>query len=154
MNGPTHLAGGLAAATAVSLYFAVDPVTGLAGAVIGAGAALIPDWFNIAFPGINLAGFEGHRGVSHWLLTAIGLAYLFAGRVPGLWQYFLAGYCSHLLFDMLTERGIPLLGPLPHQIRLAPFRNGGRVDHLLGAISLLASIAMTAAWMIGLVKVS
>src|SRR3972149_2625903 len=112
MNGPTHVAGGLAAATAVSLYFAVDPVTGLIGAAIGAGAALVPDWFNIAFPGINLAGFAGHRGVSHWLLTAIGLTYLIAGRVPGLWQYFLAGYCSHLLFDMLTERGVPVLGPL------------------------------------------
>jgi inner membrane protein len=154
MNGPTHVAGGLAAATAVSLVFSVDLKTGLIGVAVGGVTALIPDWFNIAFPGINLAGFEGHRGVSHWLLTALGIAYLFAGRWPGLWQYCLAGYCSHLFLDMLTERGIPLLGPLPMQFRFAPFRNGGAVDHIIGALSLLASISMLVIWIVGLVRVA
>jgi len=62
-----------------------------------------------------LAG--GHRGATHMLLIAAALTVgmYFLGEAIGfvaLWLWFMAGYLSHLLLDMLTPSGLELLWPL------------------------------------------
>ncbi len=86
-----------------------------------------------------LAG--GHRGATHWLLTAAilsaGVSYL--GGLSGyswLWIWFAAGYLSHLGLDMLTPSGLEVLRPLTSSsIHLLPgfmrIRTGGGADVLL-----------------------
>ena len=60
----------------------------------------------------------GHRGFTHSLLAVFGLLTLFYLKVPESWivpadaiQGMVLGYLSHILADMLTPAGVPLLWP-------------------------------------------
>lgn len=134
MRGSTHLAGGLLAGVIVGL----SP----AGIVLSGVAALYPDWFQVAVPGLRVKGATGHRGFSHWLITAL----LTTALVWLVWRdfaaYALAGYASHLALDMLTERGAPVLWPLPWQISLLPLHEGGAFDRWLGAALVVIAVAI------------
>lgn len=78
----------------------------------------------------------GHRGFTHTLLAALIFTYLLFLLVvlfpDGLRGYLLpffmglsVGYLSHLLLDMLTVQGIPLLFPFTSKnIRVARLRSG------------------------------
>jgi len=78
----------------------------------------------------------GHRGFTHTLLAQLLLVlslFMLSGVVPrGITGYYLpfafgliVGYASHLLLDMLTVSGIPLLYPfITRPIRLARFKTG------------------------------
>ena len=139
MKKTTHSMIGLATGAALATYFnqplpagdlltAIEntlPVFGMI-ALTGWGA-LMPDW------DIKL-GLK-HRGPTHTLIALGLLALLCYVIAPREWWFYLpAGYASHLLADMLTISGIPLFAPLIHvNVRLAPLRTGGIVDHLLGA---------------------
>ncbi|UNH31969.1 metal-dependent hydrolase [Moellerella wisconsensis] len=71
----------------------------------------------------------GHRGFTHSFI-AWGLLILFCYTgIPAEWvlpndllQAFLLGYFSHLIADMLTPAGVPLLWPLPRRFRLPILR--------------------------------
>lgn len=125
MRGSTHLAGGLLAGVVVGL----SP----AGIVLSGVAALYPDWFQVAVPGLRIKGATGHRGFSHWLITALVMTALVWLAWRDMAPYVLMGYISHLALDMLTERGAPVLWPLPFQISLLPIHEGGAFDKWLGA---------------------
>lgn len=71
-------------------------------------------------------GVETHRsrvrppGFTHSLLAVFGLLTLFYLKVPESWivpadaiQGMVLGYLSHILADMLTPAGVPLLWPQP-----------------------------------------
>jgi inner membrane protein len=69
----------------------------------------------------------GHRGATHSLLALAGLVAL--GDLPFLpwaWAHLGLllgwGYASHLLADMLTKSGVPLLWPLDWRIGFPPLR--------------------------------
>ena len=59
-----------------------------------------------------------HRGITHWLITAIILTVVLSvicrsqGWWDVVWQTFGVGYLSHLLADVCTEAGVRLLVPI------------------------------------------
>lgn len=81
----------------------------------------------------------GHRGFFHWLslpLCLIILAYL-SSSTPLFW--FAWGYLWHLLADLITPMGIPLLAPLnfnKYSLRLC--KTGSLLEKLIFLLLLLA----------------
>ncbi len=82
----------------------------------------------------------GHRGFTHSLLAVFGALTLFYLKVPDSWivpadalQGLVLGYPSHILADMLTPAGVPLLWPCRWRFRLpilAP-RKGNQLERAL-----------------------
>ncbi|CAM8357672.1 Metal-dependent hydrolase [Klebsiella quasipneumoniae subsp. quasipneumoniae] len=82
----------------------------------------------------------GHRGFTHSLLAVFGALTLFYLKVPDSWivpadalQGLVLGYLSHILADMLTPAGVPLLWPCRWRFRLpilAP-RKGNQLERAL-----------------------
>jgi len=142
MRGVTHLAGGLFSASLVCLWSNTSDVQHMAaGLAVSGVAALVPDWVNVAIPGIRIKGMMGHRGFTHWaLMMAITSASVFAFQ-PGLALFWMVGYASHLVLDMLTKRGAPALWPLPTQISLMNIAEGSWLDTSYG-IMLFVMTAM------------
>ncbi len=96
-------------------------------------AALLPD-LDIKLP------FIKHRGVTHSLF-ALGLVSLGARYVsPLVLPYVALGYGSHLLLDLLTVWGIPVLWPVKRRFRVLKISTGGRIDELIGIVSLSAGV--------------
>ena len=67
----------------------------------------------------------GHRGFTHSLLAVFLALTLFALKVPDSWilptdalQGMVVGYLSHIVADMLTPAGVPLLWPCRWRFRL------------------------------------
>ncbi|SFU66106.1 metal-dependent hydrolase [Xenorhabdus koppenhoeferi] len=71
------------------------------------------------FISIPIAKLCGHRGFTHSLLALMVGMTLFQTEIPSNWPIptdfihaMVVGYISHLIADMLTPAGIPLLWPL------------------------------------------
>ena len=87
-----------------------------------------------------IARLCGHRGFTHSLLAVFGALTLFYLKVPDSWivpadalQGMVLGYLSHILADMLTPAGVPLLWPCRWRFRLpilAP-RKGNQLERVL-----------------------
>ena len=107
----------LAAAAAGAALPEVDKPDSVVGRVIRPISAWIHERF-------------GHRGPTHSLL---GLALAAAAAAPlavfarTVWIAFVAGYASHLLLDMATLEGVPLLWPRPVR-HVVPGRDDLRID--------------------------
>lgn len=132
MTGKTHLIGGIASLSLLLLWPAPialnDWGMAIAGAVVG---SLLPDLdapvsqlsrFQaagvrpFALPALVLSHFLTHRGFSHsllgWLLASLIVALPLGVFVsPWLGTGLALGYGSHLLLDMMTKSGVPLLWP-------------------------------------------
>ena len=88
----------------------------------------------------DIARAFGHRGFTHSLLAVFGLLTLFYLKVPESWivpgdaiQGMVLGYLSHILADMLTPAGVPLLWPCRWRFRfpiLAP-QKGNQLERVL-----------------------
>jgi len=85
--------------------------------VVGAICSVVPDADVIGFRlGVGYGDFWGHRGFTHSVLFAAGLAFLAAGFVVAmssaningrmLWLYFFVATASHGLLDALTDGGL------------------------------------------------
>jgi inner membrane protein len=129
---------GLAAGLAVSQIQGLTDPKQIAVSVAVAGiAALVPDWLQVNIPGINktVKGLAGHRGFSHWLLTAWLVYQAVAMVQPGglcpPWSV-LAGWTSHILLDALNNPGVPAFWPLPLRLHIANTKTGGAFDCILG----------------------
>ncbi|MEX0446163.1 metal-dependent hydrolase [Xenorhabdus sp. SGI246] len=77
------------------------------------------------FISIPIARLCGHRGFTHSLLALVVGIILFQTKMPADWpiptDFFhamIVGYISHLIADMLTPAGIPLLWPLKMRFRI------------------------------------
>lgn len=141
MKGATHLAGGLLAGA-----LAGNNPAGLAAAVI---AALVPDWIELNVPGLNVLvkGANGHRGLSHWLLTALVVWGLVRLTSPEMAIYALAGWLSHIALDTLSN-GVPALWPWSKRITLARIKTGSELDTWVGAALLvLAGVILLQKWL-------
>lgn len=139
MHGPTHLAGGLLAGAIVaqvSGQSAPDHV--MAGLAVAGLAGLVPDWIQVNLPGANsvVRGVVGHRGISHWAITALVVAAI--AHVAGFEysQYVLWGWLSHVALDLLSG-GMAVLWPLPGRVELAHVKTGGQLDKVAGACCLV-----------------
>ncbi|MEK9201137.1 MAG: metal-dependent hydrolase, partial [Patescibacteria group bacterium] len=148
MTGRTH---DLVAFTGMIMVLAYLPVTdmSLATAVVGFGANMLgglgPDldeatadiWDKLR--GGSLISriisplLGGHRLISHsilgmwligiglkWLLAKIGAVLIVDMNI--VWWAFMIGYASHLISDMLTKEGVPLLFPIPIKFGFPPFK--------------------------------
>lgn len=82
----------------------------------------------------------GHRGFTHSLLAVIGGVALLQLKLPQEWvlpadvfQGMVLGYLSHIVADMLTPAGVPLLWPCRWRFRLPLLhsRNGNQMERML-----------------------
>lgn len=146
MTGKTHQSLGL---LAVSTFFLTQTKIEYAPATLGAVlvasyfGALLPDidqpagklWHDIPVFGKTLGKlsdpFLEHRNITHsllgFILVGIGL-YFFTRSFPSYWGInqiilfasFMVAYASHLLADMFTVQGIPLLYPYHRMFGIPP----------------------------------
>ncbi|MCP1065712.1 metal-dependent hydrolase [Serratia symbiotica] len=91
---------------------------------------------------IPIARAFGHRGFTHSLLAITGGIVLFRLEFPRSWPIppdvlhaMIIGYFSHLLADMLTPAGVPLLWPCRWRFRL-PLLNYHKGNQLERAMCL------------------
>ncbi|WP_036198431.1 metal-dependent hydrolase [Ureibacillus sinduriensis] len=157
MNKCAHLMGGLTAGIAASKHLlpsvsqngSFDGLLGigavLCGAILG---SLLPDIdHRNSYIGrkLKIASFIisktlGHRSVVHTPLVIFAFSALIyslsiglTGPIQALLTPFIyglsCGMWSHLLLDMMTKRGIPLLYPFTKMsFRIANFKSGGMGD--------------------------
>ncbi len=159
MTGRTH---DLAAFTAINLLFVTQPIPTmtLATLVTALGATFIggltPDidqptadlWRRL--PAGNIIGrlitpiLGSHRMISHsfvgiyitgwlteWVLTKVSGIVLVDMDI--VWWAFMSGFVSHIVIDLLTIEGEPLLFPLPWKFGIPPIKRlrvktGGMVE--------------------------
>jgi len=148
MKGTTHLAAGLATGLAIArLHGASLEETALITGV-AAIAALAPDWLQINAPGLNktIRGAFGHRGLSHWLLTAWGVSLAVDNIQPASLAGYplslaaLAGWISHILLDSLNDPGVPAFWPLPIRLHLSSFKTGEFADGVICWAAIAATL--------------
>ncbi len=149
MTGRTHDLAALTALGAVVLVWPPESVT--LGTVLLAVLAnqlggIAPDidqptaplWRNL--PSAHIVGklfsklSGGHRFLSHSIIGLIALGFLFKLLLTVLhpimpniditlvWYAFLIGMISHVVMDMFTKEGVPLLLPIPVKFGLPPVR--------------------------------
>ncbi len=122
MNGRTHLVLGISSSLAFNHIYG-SPEYMLQFAVFGAVGGLIPDIDHpqsiitsfVPFSGLMRLFVGGHRGITHTLLFwAVILAAVFVAFPSGrlVLGAVGVGVVSHLIADMLTPRGVPLLAPI------------------------------------------
>lgn len=70
----------------------------------------------------------GHRRFFHSPLALLILWFFWGKYQLGL--IFCLGYAGHLLQDLFTRGGIPLLFPYGKRFELAPFKTGGVFDYI------------------------
>lgn len=163
MTGRTH---DLAAVTFLGVMFLSNPVQPLrlSTAIMAVLANLIggitpdidqptaPFWRNLPIGNIFGKAFSrvsgGHRFFTHSLLgialLGFGARWLLVFFTPVMghidigfvWWAFMIGVVSHVVMDMFTKEGVPLLLPLPIKIGIPPVRRfrlttGKWVEHIL-----------------------
>jgi inner membrane protein len=94
-------------------------------------------FFDMIGAGINsiVNCIFGHRGFFHWpvLGAAVMLVGLWCGQLWLCW--FAVGYLSHILGDMLTVQGAPLLAPFYRKsISLVPLRTGSWAESVISIL--------------------
>jgi len=132
MTGRTHLLIGVASGIFGAAHAPTDNL--LRAAIVGAAvfAALLPDIdhpraiISGYAPGVGQAArlFISHRGATHTILfAALCMGLLFAVHAPvSIAAAAGAGILSHLVADMLTVQGVPLLMPLSRRaFKLLPY---------------------------------
>lgn len=108
MKGTTHRVFGLAVSAGAGSLLGIIPfsLNGLFYYGTSYIASTLPDW--------DIKLKIKHRGITHTLLTSIvltGITYLATQSLPITIGLFM-GYVSHLMGDMMTVSGVPLLAPL------------------------------------------
>ncbi|AIA71218.1 metal-dependent hydrolase [Pectobacterium atrosepticum] len=83
-----------------------------------------------------IARLFGHRGFTHSLLAIVAGIFFIQTRLPPDWPIptdayhaMIVGYLSHILADMLTPSGVPLLWPCRWRFRL-PILNSQKGNQL------------------------
>jgi inner membrane protein len=150
MMGYTHA---LLGAAAGALYAYSTNATNEQAVIMIASAtftALLPDIDHPQAPLRRKLGAVGnvglfwlkHRGITHTLMALLIVALGAAVVLPHMIVPIVAGYASHLIADMLTKSGIPLLEPirrdnlhlLPKPLRLT---TNGAIERLIGSAVLV-----------------
>ena len=150
MLGRTHIIGGLTVAAATISYTNMDLVSGVAFAGLCTVGSLLPDidhpnsiiGKSVPFISKPLSKIFGHRKAFHAPATYALIAYamLYYGVSPLITWGLMFGVASHLLLDMLTKGGVPLLWPiLPSKTKLTFASTGGGFEAFCGFMMVLGS---------------
>lgn len=145
MIGSTHMIIGFGTGMIVSSGAGVSHA--VAGGCLGAVVALLPD---IDHPNSRVSHTLGllalpfrlipHRTVTHAIWIPLILGGLFLANPYWLTATIATAYTSHILADMITPRGVPLLYPLSRRAwGLGLIRTGGWLERVL-ALALLLGI--------------
>jgi len=171
MNKPTHVLGGVTAGVCVAKYVipsltnvaSIEGVIGI-GAVMGGaflGSVLLDIDHKGSFIGRRLKIISfilhhtiGHRGITHTPIFVCGFTVLLAYLTMGLSGFSQAmtmffvlglfgGMVSHLLLDLLTRGGIPLLYPFTKKdYSIAPFKTGGIGEYIVSLGCIIITLLM------------
>lgn len=153
MNGRTHLLLGLAVAVPIAAIAPQDNALRALVIAVGGIGGLLPD---IDHPKSIISGYiwgvggavrlaASHRTYTHTILfVAALLGLLFAIKAP---QWIIAatagGLISHLLADMLTVAGVPILLPVVRRsFRLAPYPVLKATSWLLESVATVGAVAL------------
>lgn len=162
MTGRTHDLAAFTLLNGVFVYYPLTSIT-LSTLFVSIGANLIggltPDidqptaelWNRI--PAGSIIGriispiLGSHRMISHSLFGVVVFGILIANFLDAIrgilivdmnivWFSFMVGYVSHLIMDIITKEGEPLLFPLPFKFGIPPFhflrvQTGGLVEKSL-----------------------
>jgi len=135
MTGKTHIVGGLLIGLIITQQINIDP----GYAAISGMAALLPDIdtptskISSKVPGAFLVKLIfGHRGLWHSLL-ATGIIFMVINNslLAGVAGLIIAGYLSHLLMDLFTPAGIPLLWPIQTRFSIPLVTTGGVAEYIV-----------------------
>jgi inner membrane protein len=155
MRGKTHLIAGAGVGLSVLLLTIEEPITAVASGALALLGSIVPDIDNkksmvgskMKITSTITNKIFGHRGITHTpALLIVFFAIIFGCLLgTGNMQFlpllvgFTMGCASHLLLDMFTKGGIPLLFPLSKKrVKLTPFKTGGIFEILFGiAIAIL-----------------
>ncbi|WP_157670887.1 metal-dependent hydrolase [Chitinibacter sp. FCG-7] len=110
-------------------------------AIAGA-AGLLPDLDHpkstfgriVPYISIPLAAVFGHRGFTHSILMVVVMVYLLlADHQNHNWPVLplVVGYLSHIIGDMLTPSGVPLLWPMRQKFSFKLFKADGPMEQLI-----------------------
>lgn len=171
MNKPTHVVGGITAGIAVNKFIVptIADVSSVEG-VVGLGAVMAGAFLGSILPDIDHKGSfigrrlkvtsfivnhtVGHRGLTHALIFTIGLTTLLLFLVMQLSGFpqmimllfvlgLFGGMISHLLLDMMTKQGIPLLYPFTKKnYSIARFKTGGIGEYIAQGICVVIIVFM------------
>lgn len=96
----------------------------------------------LLFISAPLSALIGHRGLTHSLLAMSAAAIVLAlwPQLGGsfLVSAFLVGYLTHLVADLVTNSGIPLLWPWPRRFSIPLANTGGPSEYII-----VSGLAMT-----------
>lgn len=153
MKGITHALLGLGVGVAVAATAPADTALRVATIAAGGVAGLLPDIDHpkamISKYAIGIGGavrmVASHRGPTHTVLfiaAVMGLLYII--EAP---EWILAaaagGLISHVLADMLTVAGVPLLMPITRRsFRLAPYMVLKATSWFLESVAIVGSVAL------------
>ncbi|MCC2821012.1 metal-dependent hydrolase [Lachnoclostridium pacaense] len=145
MNGTAHkLMGFFLGGVTISV---VEPTLPVAGVVLGMAVLgeLAPDIDTVnstislripIIPKLINRKF-GHRGLLHSPLFLV-LLWLVIGSRNFMGNVFCIGYLGHLVQDLFTCAGLPLLFPFDKKkISLFPYHSGGIMDYVITSILIL-----------------
>jgi inner membrane protein len=149
VQGITHAILGAGAGVVLGAMTHADPARTLLMVAAGTVGGLLPDIdtphsiIRDVLPPLHwLLFWLKHRGPTHSLLllalvTVVGL------RFVGIYGLPLgAGYATHLVADMLTHEGVPLLFPYPGFFHILPrplrLKTGGRVEKVFRVFATMA----------------
>lgn len=153
MNGITHALLGLGVGVAVAAIAPADTVLRAATIAAGGIGGLLPDIDHpkamISKYAIGIGGavrlVASHRGPTHTVLfIAAVMGLLLLIKAP---EWIMAaaagGLVSHLLADMLTVAGVPILMPLSKRnFRLAPYLVLKATSWFLESLAMVGSVAL------------
>jgi inner membrane protein len=158
--GRSHILTGVISGAAVANAADLDPAKSVAFVAITAVCALLPDLDHpgstlsrkLWIPGRAFASIIehvfGHRQITHSVLGVgllmAGLA--FAPHLPAhcYWAVIL-GCATHIVGDMLTVSGVPLLWPVPQKFRLFNMPTGGNLE----TFAVTPILTVGALWSVG-----
>lgn len=98
---------------------------------------------------LPLSKLCGHRGFTHSLLAFCGLAILWETQITPRWDIsadifhaLLLGYLSHLIADILTPSGVPLLWPLKARFALPILnkKNNKKGERFISVLILIGAL--------------
>ncbi len=121
MMGSTHFAVGVAAYT-IFTATGLSPLSPTTLIIAGI-ASTAPD-IDRFFPGM-------HRKITHSLIAIAAVLFFAFQYAPELALAFTIGYTSHILLDMLTIAGVPLLYPIPIRFKIPLTSTGTFFDRII-----------------------
>jgi len=144
MKGITHITAAITIASTFTTDISLLGISALGSvipdidhphSIVGRKIPIIPELFNLFF---------GHRTLTHSLLGLIGTSLFIYLKSPSWAVAWVIGYGSHLILDMLTPSGVPLLWPRTKNLGFNLVQTGGVLENIF--LLLLFLIHITTPW--------